>query len=70
MPFIIALGIIAFLVMEHTVVFFLIFIPLLILMIGLLIYWFKAGGTNLSTPIYACVILIILIIMLLFLCIP
>ena len=63
-------GIIAFLLMEHAVVFWLVFVPLAIIFVVYLLGWFKTGGMGLSNILTAALALIIMIVALLIVCIP
>lgn len=70
MWFVILLGIIAFLLMEHALIFWLVFIPLALLFIIYVLKWFNTGGMGLSNFVAAFIILIMMVIALLIVCIP
>lgn len=70
MPFIIIMGIILFLLMEHALVFWLVFVPLAILFVVYLCGWFRSGGLPLSSLGMALLILAVMVIVLLMVCIP
>ena len=70
MPIIIILGIILFLLIEHALVFWLVFVPLAILFVVFLCGWFKTGGLPLSSLWMALLILAVIVILLLIVCIP
>ena len=70
MPFIIILGIIAFLLMEHALVFWLVFVPLTILFVLFLLGFFKSSNLGLSNFAMAMLILVIMVIALMIACIP
>ena len=68
MWFIIVLGIICFLLMEHALVFWLLFIPLALLCIVFAVKWFKGGrGTDIAASLIA---IVAIVIVLLIVCIP
>ena len=70
MPFIIILGIIAFLLMEHALVFWIVFVPLSILFVVFMVKWFNGGGLGLSDFVAAFIVLIMMVVALLIVCIP
>ena len=70
MWFVILLGIIAFLLMEHALIFWLVFVPLALLLILYTVKWFKTSGMGLSNLAMAGVILIMMVVALLIVCIP
>ena len=67
---IIILGIIAFLLMEHALVFWLVFVPLAISFLVFLYLFFKGGRQGMTYFSVAMVILAIMVIALLVVCIP
>lgn len=70
MWFFLLLGAIAFLIMEHAIVFWLVFVPLALLFVLYVGKWFKTGGMGLSNFAMAGVILIMMVVALLIVCIP
>ena len=64
------LGVIAFLVMEHTVVFWCIFVPLAIIFVVSLIAWFTGRGLGLSRIMMAAIALFLMIAVLVAVCVP
>ena len=70
MPFIIVMGILLFLLMEHALVFWLLFVPLAILFVAYLCGWFKTGGLPLSGLGMALLILVIMVIVVMVVSIP
>ena len=70
MWFVIILGIIAFLLFEHALVFWIVFVPLMLLLIVSIVKFFKgstSGVTDLATSI---TIFIGMILILVIVCIP
>ena len=70
MPFIIILGIIAFLLMEHAVVFWLVFVPLALLFVVSLIKFFTKGTSGIGDFVTAMLILVVMGVALMIVCIP
>ena len=70
MPFIIIMGIILFLLMEHALVFWLVFVPLAIIFSGSMVGWFKTGGLGMSNVAMAVIAVVGMIIALVIVCIP
>ncbi len=70
MPFIIIIGIIAFLLMEHALIFWLVFVPLSILFMLLLISFLKKGRLGIGELASALIVLVAMIIILMIVCIP
>ena len=70
MPFIIILGIIAFLLMEHAVIFWLVFVPLAILFVVFMVKWLNGTGFGVSDLVMAGIVAIIIVVALLIVCIP
>ena len=64
------LGIIAFLLMAHSVVFWLVFVPLGIVFIISLVKWFNRGGLGMSNILVCATSLILMVVTLLIVCIP
>lgn len=68
--FLVILGIIAFLLMEHIVVFWCVFVPLAILFVASLVLFLKKGGLRLGNFITAMIALAAMVVVLLIVCIP
>ena len=68
--FIFILGIIAFLLMGHMIVFWCVFVPLAILFIASLLTFFKSPGTGVRHFITAMITLAVMVVALLIVCIP
>ena len=64
------LGIIAFLIMVHPVVFWCVFVPLALLFVASLLGFFKKGTKGLGNYVAAMIILVVMIVALLIVCIP
>lgn len=64
------LGIIAFLIMVHPVVFWVVFVPLALLFVASLLGFFKKGTKGLGNYVAAMIILVVMIVALLIVCIP
>ncbi len=69
MWFFFLLGIIAFLLMEHPVVFWCVFVPLAVIFVGSMLGFFKKGG-GLGKLVTALIILAAMAVVLLIVCIP
>ena len=71
MWFFLILGAIVFLIMEHSVVFWVVFVPLILFFLASLAGFFKKGGTSgVKDFIAAMVILVVMIVVLMIVCIP
>ena len=70
MWFIVILAIICFLLMEHPVAFWCVFVPLTILFIVFSIKWFRGGGLSLSNALVSIIVVIAMVIALLIVCTP
>lgn len=67
---IIILGIIAFLLIEHAIVFWLVFVPLAILFIASVVGIFRQRGSQLSHVASVVGLFIVMIVLLVVVCIP
>ena len=70
MWFIIILGVIAFLVMEHPIVFWVVFVPLALLVVTSLIKWFGSSGAKMGELVTSVVALVAMIVALVLVCAP
>ena len=70
MPFVIILGIIAFLLMEHAIAFWLVFIPLAIIFLVCLYQFFMGGRSGIGYFVTAMISLVAMVIALMVVCIP
>jgi hypothetical protein len=70
MWFIVILGILLFLLMEHPVAFWLVFIPLIILLVAFIVKWCNPRNWKISDYVMIWIILIFIIIALIIVCIP
>ena len=66
----IILGIIVFLLMVHPVVFWVVFVPLVILFVVSMVKFFRDGGLGLKHYVMAFVALAAMVVALLIVCIP
>ena len=70
MWFIIILGVIAFLLMEHPIVFWVVFAPLVLLFVVSLIKWFGNGSAKMGDFITAFLALAVMVVALVLVCAP
>ena len=68
MGLILLVGAPLYLIMEHALVFLLVFVPLTIILVCLVVQWFKKG--ELSDMIAAFIVAFIMLIALMIVCIP
>ena len=68
--FIFILGIIAFLLMGHMIVFWCVFVPLAILFIASLAIFLKKGSLGIGSFVTAMITLVVMVVALLIVCIP
>lgn len=67
---IVILAIICFLLMEHPVAFWCVFVPLTILFIVFSIKWFRGGGLSISNALVSIIVVIAMVIALFIVCTP
>ena len=70
MPIIIILAIIVFLIMEHTSIFWLAFVPLALIFIIFLLKLLSGKGLRLSDVAAVMIVLVIMVVALVIVCIP
>lgn len=70
MWFIIILGVIAFLLMEHPIVFWGVFVPLALLMVSSLIKWLRSGNSKMGDFLTAFAALFAMVVALVLVCAP
>ncbi len=70
MGFLFVLGAIIFLIMEHPVVFWLVFVPLAISFVVYLLKFIKGGRSGLGHFATAMFILVVMVVVLMIVCIP
>ena len=68
--FMFILGIIAFLLMAHPVAFWLVFVPLVLLLVASLLGFFKKGASGVKYFVGAMMIVVVMIALIVIVCIP
>lgn len=68
--FCVILGIIVFLLMEHALVFWLVFVPLAVLFVVSLIKFFTKGVSGIGDFVTAMLVLVVMGVALMIVCIP
>ena len=70
MWFFFLLGVIVFLIMEHEIIFWIMFVPLAIMLVVSIVKGFKVNGMGLKHFGTAMLILVVMVVVLMIVCIP